>query len=146
MATPFYIDGATGGVRIGDTVLLAPHQPKASVEGQIADLLSGSRDHDNGYEWAHLTGLTFGDLPADLSLCFHDGCFEQAAWSVQLPNAVTEGGWPTRSAIDDEVSFVRNTLTKVMGLHTGRTPWGEIWSNFDAKGFLASSGLRYLPA
>ncbi len=69
-----------------------------------------------------------------------------ASWSVQLPNAPMDGGWPTREAIDAEVSFVRDVLANEMSLRTGVTPWGAVWSCFDPKGFLASNGLRYRPA
>jgi hypothetical protein len=57
-----------------------------------------------------------------------------------------EGGWPTREAIDRELSFIRETLVRDMNIHTGQMPWGEVWSSFDAKGFMAANGLRYRPA
>lgn len=143
MTAAFSIDPATGAVRIGDAGLLAPNQSKDSVEPAVARFLTQSRDLGNGYEWLTLGGLTFGGQPATLSLCFHDHRFEQASWSVQPPDAPMEGGWPTREAIDAELSFVRKVLTQDMGLHVGKTAWGEVWSRFDARGFLAGNGLRY---
>ncbi len=63
-----------------------------------------------------------------------------------LPNAPAEGGWPTREAIDEEGAFVRRTLAKE-GLSLGDSAtafaWGEVWSGFGPKGFLAGNGVRY---
>ena len=148
MGTQLTIDAQTGSLSVGG-VRLQPLQSKSEVEGQTALLVKGSRDHGNGYEWLFLGGLTFGGQPASVDLCFHDGRLEQASWSVQLPDAPMEGGWPTREAIDKEVAFVRGTLAQY-GLNIGDNPkkfsWGEAWSSFDAKGFLASNGLRYRAA
>ena len=140
MEPAIFIDRATGAIRIGDLALLTPNAAKASVEPQIAGLLAGSRDHGNGYEWLNLRGLTFGGEAASLSLCFRDGLLSEASWSVALGE---EGGWPTKKAIDREVSFMRNALAKDMGIKPGRLPWGEVWCLFDARGDTASSGLRY---
>jgi hypothetical protein len=141
MATEFSIDADTGNLRLG-LVVLTPRQSRASVEPQVAGFRVGSNDHGNGYAWLHLGGLTFGGPPAFLSLCFHNRRLTEASWAVQLAGATAEGGWPTREAIDDELAFVREAL-KTMGLRTGRTTWGEVWSTFDPKGFLAANGLRY---
>jgi hypothetical protein len=147
MATSISIDPTTGSICIGGDVRLMSNDPKAAVEPQLADWLNGSRNHGNGYEWLYLSGLNFGGHPASLSLCFHEDRLVQAAWGVQLPDAPNEGGWPTREAIDDELRFVQAILTKDMGftagLGRGQYPWGEIWSDFDDKGFLASNGVRY---
>jgi len=143
MAAELWINRDTGEIRIGDLVSLQPNQIKGSIEPLMADLLEGSRDHGNGFEWLDLRRLTFGGQPAALSICFHDGRLEQASWSVQLPDAPTEGGWPTREAIDRELSFVRETLARDMNIHAGHMPWGEVWSSFDEKGFMAANGLRY---
>ena len=56
---------------------------------------------------------------------------------------VFDSGWPTRNEIDAEVAFVRRTLADDMGIRIGPFPWGEVWSSFDAKSFMAASGLRY---
>jgi hypothetical protein len=143
MPASFSIDRETGSIRIGDTVVFKPGEQKVKVESQVRDLVDGFQDHGNGFEWLTLHRLTFGGRPAHLSLCFHDNLLEQASWSVHLPDAETDGGWPTREAIDAEVAFVLRTLTDEMGIHAGLFPWGEIWSSFDAKGFIAANGLRY---
>lgn len=148
METQITIDPQTGTLGVGG-VRLQPSQSKSEVEPQIAELVKGSRDHGNGYEWLYLDGLTFGGQPSSLGLCFHDGRLEQASWSVQLPGAPMEGGWPTREAIDDEITFVRDILTN-QGLNVAKNPgkfsWGEAWSSFDAKGFIAHNGVRYRPS
>ena len=137
------IDPSSGTIRIGDAIRLESHETRASVESKVADLANGARDHGNGYAWLYLGGLTFGSQPAGMGLCFHDDRLEQIDWNVRLPDAPMEGGWPTREAIDDELSFVRSVMVNEMGLTIGQTTWGEVWSAFDAKGFLASNGLRY---
>lgn len=144
-ARPFSIDAATGAIRIADAVLLEPHQAMAAIEPAIADRIAGSRNMGNSYAWLNLQGLTFGGQPAGLALCFHNERLDQASWNVDIPGAALEGGWPTREAIDAEILFVRGVLTAEMGLRPGKTLWGEIWSDFDAKGFMASNGLRYRP-
>jgi len=143
MASSFSIDRQTGSIRIGDTVLLKSGEPRATAELQVSDLIDGSRNHGNGFDWLNLRGLTFGGRPARLSLCFHDSLLEQASWSVRLPDAGTDGDWPTQEAIDAEVAFVHRTLVHDMGIQVGQFPWGEVWSSFDAKGFMAANGLRY---
>lgn len=143
MAIEFSIDRDTGSIRIGDIALLGPDARQATVQQQVDDLIVGSRDYGNGYEWLERGALTFGGRPAYLSLCFQNDALEQASWSVQLPDAATEGGWPTREAIDAEIAFVRRTLATEMGICAGHLPWGEVWSNFDTKGFMAANGLRY---
>lgn len=143
MTTAFSIDRDTGSIRIGDTMLLKPDAQKATIDPQIGDLVAGSRDHGNGYEWLDLGELTFGGRPAHLSLCFHRGVLDQATWSVRLPDVALEGGWPTRDAIDAEIAFVRHTLAVEMGINAGHLVWGEVWSSFDPKGFMAANGLRY---
>lgn len=148
MRTQVTIDPQTGSLGVGN-FRIEPLQSKSEVEPQIAPLVEGTRDHGNGYEWLYLGGLTFGGQPALVGLCFHDGRLEQASWDVQLPDASMEGGWPTRDAIDKEVAFVRGILAgDGMDVRQGAAefPWGEIWSGFDAKGFLASNGLRYRTA
>ena len=143
MVAPIFIDRATGNIQIGDLALLKPNDAKASVEPQIATLLAGSRDHGNGYEWLDLLGLTFGGEVAALSLCFHDARLCQASWGVQLPGVPMEGGWPSKKEIDDEISFVRKILAKEMGIKPGKMAWGDVWCQFDSRGYIASNGLRY---
>lgn len=143
MAVKLSISSDSGNINIGGDIVLLPMQSKSEIEPRVADMVIGARKHRNGFEWLDLGGLTFGGSPAVLSLCFHDLRLVEAGWSVQLPDAVYEGGWPTRASIDAEISFVQATLINVMGLPTGRAKWGDIWSSFDPKGFLASNGLRY---
>jgi hypothetical protein len=143
MAAPdFSIDPHTGNMLIGHDVRLTPKQDKASVEPLVARFFARSWDHGNGYEWLFLQDLSFGGRPTGLALCFHDGLLGEASWNVDLPDANADS-WPTREEIDEEIAFVRKTL-KDMGLATGHTRWGEVWSAFDPKGDLAANGIRYL--
>jgi hypothetical protein len=143
MMTSFTIDPSTGAIHIGDAIVLEPRQRRAAIEAEVSAWLAHSNDMGNGYAWLHLRGLRFGGHEAGLALCFHDGRLEQASWNVDLPGATLEDGWPTQAAIDDEIAFVRRVLTDDMGLPPGETSWGEVWSAFDAKGCIASNGLRY---
>jgi hypothetical protein len=146
MSPPFSIDRQTGSILIGETIFLEPAEHKDSVRPKVRHLVDGSQDHGNGFEWLYLHQVTFGGHPARLSLCFHDDLLEQASWSVQLPHAENVGGWPTLKAIDAEVEFVLRTLRDQMDIHPGRFSWGEVWSSFDARGFMAANGLRYRPS
>ncbi len=141
------IEQQTGDICLGGQIRLKAGQPKSIVEPMVGEWLAGSRDFGNGYEWLHLRHLSFGGEPAGLGLCFHDGFLEQVSWSVNLPNAPMEADWPTKEAIDDELSFVRDELARQLHLIPGQTEvtfdWGKVWSVFDAKGFLASNGVRY---
>jgi hypothetical protein len=143
MVPALSIDRGTGSIRIGDAVWLEPNEARASIEPRVVTLLAGSRNLGNGYEWIDLRGLAFGGQPAALSVCFQGGRLQQAAWSVQLPDAPMEGGWPTRDAIESELTFVQEILAREMAIYPGPMPWGELWTNFDAKGFMAANGLRY---
>lgn len=140
------IDPASGSLRIsGLTALISAGQTKADIEPLLAPFARGGRDHGNGYAWLDFGGLSFGGYPSGLSLCFFEDRLVEARWGVSLPDAPMEGGWPTRQAIDDEVRFVQRILTEQLG----RSPdaasfgWGQVWSMFDAKGFLAAHGIRY---
>jgi len=113
----------------------------------FAQFYRTSVNHGNGYEWLAFQGVSFGGHPCGFSLGFNNGLLEQVHWSVALPNAKMERGWPMREAIDAEVNFVRMALTKIFSrsFSSGqeRFPWGSVWCFFDAKGFQASSGVRY---
>ena len=143
MLTPFAIAPKTGDILLGGIISLEPKQAKDLIEPKVLDLLGSSRDHGNGYEWLALQKLSFGGQPAGLSLCFYNGQLQQATWSIQLPGARVEDNWPTQEAIEAEVTFVKKTLSEEMGLFVGQQAWGEIWSVFDQKGFIASNGLKY---
>jgi hypothetical protein len=138
----FSISPQTGDLHLGDDIALKPHDARQSVEPAIAHWLRKSRDMGNGYVWLNLGDL-FSGQPAALALCFKGDRLTEASWSVQLPGAPVEDGWPTREAIDAEVAFVRSALAKEMGLASERQSWGSVWSAFDPKGFMASHGLRY---
>lgn len=146
MAAAFTIDPGTGTIRIADAVALRPGHARSELGPLITDRLDGARDHGNGHEWLRLADLTFGGRPASLALGFGAGRLERVSWSIRPAGATSEGGWPTRAAIDAEVAFVRDTLSRRMGVRLGRTSWGEIWSRFDGRAFAASNGLRYHPA
>lgn len=142
MAAAISIDPGNGAIRLGDAALLGPHLHRSAIAGQVTEFLETSRDHGNGFAWLNLRELTFGGQAAALSLGFHHELFVSATWSVELPNTAADGGPPSRKAIDEEVAFVRSVL-KDMGLRIGRNAWGEVWSSFDARSFMAASGLRY---
>ena len=54
---------------------------------------------------------------------------------------------PSKAAIEAELAFIRKELSsqlkKPIGERESKFPWGTAWSMFDAKGFQASSGIRY---
>jgi hypothetical protein len=137
------IDRDSGGILLDGALEIEPGARSIDVERRVRDLIVRSRDHGNGYRWLDLDGLSLGGRPAWLSLGFHHAVLEQVDWSVSLVGAASEGGWPTRDAIDAEIAFVRVTLTEDMGIVPGTQPWGEVWSHFDPKGFQAANGLRY---
>ncbi len=116
-------------------------QEKSNIEALASQWLGGSRDLQNGYEWLKLRDLTFGKQLAGLSLCLHERKLVSAHWGVSLPGAVTEEGWPTRQAINQEIKFVRRILVAMFQteLTDGGLvfPWGTVWSRF------ASHGVSY---
>ena len=143
-SAPFSIDPSTGAIRIGEQVELEAGQRQARIEPQIAPWRKGSRDFGNGYAWLDLEQLSFASHPAWLSLCFRHGRLAEASWSVALPGQ--SAGWPSREEIDAELALVRDALARMFGLPPAEEftlPWGEAWSLFDPKGYLAANGLRY---
>jgi hypothetical protein len=148
MAPALSISPRTGALAISDpAVLLTPGLSKAEAQRLLRPYASDGLDHRNGYEWLNFQGLTFGGRPCFLSLCFFQGRLREASWSAGLPEAETEGGWPSRAEIDEEVSFVRGELARQLGraipANGARFRWGEVWSLFDLKGSQAANGLRY---
>jgi hypothetical protein len=113
----------------------------------LGTLLAGVTDHGNGYKWLRCRGLTLFDRPCGLAICFHREALTELHFGVALPDAVLEGGWPTRSTIDKEVAFMRAQLGTVFSRSFSKGEeafdWGVVWSCFDPKGFSASTGLRY---
>lgn len=121
---------------------------KADAEAQMAEFFKGTHDHGNGYSWSSFSGFDFGGMPCSLSVGFHEGRLNMVLLGVDLPGADQEEGWPTQKAIDNEVAFVRRVLHKQLGRNFGNHavsfPWGEAWSRFDPKGFMASAGVSYV--
>ncbi len=137
-----------GLVSIGEGFTLFAGINRERVETGLSNYYRRSIDHRNGYEWLSFGGLKLFEQECGLSTCFYNGRLREIHWSVSLPDAVIENGWPTREAIDQEVSFMRNALgnifTRTFASGTEQFDWGVVWSTFDNKGFLASSGLRYV--
>ena len=147
MTSPMSIDPKTGAILIGDTVRLTPYQSISSIQPLVVPWLTQAEDHSNGHETLSLRDLEFGGHPAGLGLSFHKGHLAGAQWSVMLPDALMESGWPTREAIDAEVAFMRIALAKAMGKSQPQQRiirrWGELSSVFDERAFIALSRLRY---
>jgi len=120
---------------------------KAQAEARMAEFFKGTHDHGNGYAWSSFSGFDFGGMPCWLSVGFHEGLLNMVLMGVGLPGAQEEDGWPTQKTIDNEIAFVRRVLHQQLGRNFGNHsvsfPWGEAWSRFDPKGFMASAGLSY---
>lgn len=139
---------ADGSVRIaGCPLVLAKGLAKAVAAEQLSQFYRSHIDHRNGYEWLFFQGVSFGAYPCGFALCFHRGHFTEMHFGVALPGAKLEGDWPTREAIDQEISFVRGELTRQLAppFQSGleHFSWGRVWSQFDEKGGKATAGLRY---
>lgn len=137
-----------GSVRIaGCSLVLAKGLARGVAAEQLSRFYRSKIDHRNGYEWLYFQGVSFGTQPCGFALCFHHGHLTETHFGVSLPDAKLEGGWPTREAIDQEISFVRGEL----GRQLARTfqsglehfSWGLVWSLYDEKGGQATAGLRY---
>ncbi|MCO7461299.1 MULTISPECIES: hypothetical protein [Stenotrophomonas] len=149
-AVPMILDATDGSLRLGNLpALICPTLSLDEARVAFAALVSGERDVGTGYHWLSLHRLSLGGAPAGISLCFHGQRLDMVTMSVDLPGATLEDGWPTQAAIDAEVAFMRRTLGAALGckLSGGHAHfnWGEAWARFDPKGFMASSGIRYLP-
>jgi hypothetical protein len=147
MAHELLIDPATGALELTGLARLGAGSRKAEAEAALAPLAKGERDFGNGYSWLYAAGLALGGAPASLGLCYFEGRLTMATWSVDLPDAPAEGGWPTREAIDAEVDFVLGELRRQLGRGFARDEesfaWGWAYSSYDPRGDTASSGLRY---
>ena len=142
------INAEDGTMQIeGCTTVIRAGLSSGDVLSALLQFHQRNIDHKNGYTWFSFHGLSFGGQPCGISMCFHFDRLTEGHWGVSLPYAEQEGGWPTRKAIDEEIEFVREVLSKALfgSFSSGkeRFTWGEVWSMFDPKGFLASSGLRY---
>jgi hypothetical protein len=140
------IDPINGSVCIhGCTLVIAADLPKATAAAGLSQFYHRNTDHKNGYEWLMFRGVTFGGQPAGFSLCFYLSKLTEVSFGASLPNAKSEGGWPTREAIDEEVAFVheelRCQLMRPFQSGPERFPWGVAWAEFDAKGFTPARGF-----
>ncbi|WP_093999865.1 hypothetical protein [Stenotrophomonas sp. CC120222-04] len=147
---PMLLDATDGSIQLGSLpTLIGPSLSRDEASVAFATLVRGQRDVGTGYHWLSLHLLSLGGAPAGISLCFHGQQLDMVTMGVSLPGAALEDGWPTQSAIDAEVAFMRRTLATALGRKlTGghaRFDWGEAWARFDPKGFMASSGIRYAP-
>ena len=140
------IDPESGCLRIAGLAPIGAGAAMSDVANALAQRAACARDHGNGYAWLYFKDLSFGGRPCHLGLCFLDGRLVEASWSVTLPDSAP-GEWPTREEIDEEIAFVRAVLGELLGRPVSnghwRFGWGEIWSEFDPKGFSAAHGLRY---
>lgn len=120
---------------------------REAASSALVSLYCSILDYGNGYEWLSFQGVTFGGHPCGFALCFFQGSMTALHFSVMLPDAKIESGWPTKGAIDDEIAFARKELSAQLRskiADCGSTfSWGVAWSAFDPKGFQASSGVRY---
>jgi hypothetical protein len=143
------IDRDTGSLAIGPDIILHAGDSRRVVTKALTPFVRRERDMGTGYVWLDINDLLFGDQPCAASLCFCNNRLRLVNWFVSLPGAETEGGWPTREAIDNEIAFVRAVIQRQLNadLHFGETifPWGKIWSRFDPIGFMADNSLLYTP-
>jgi hypothetical protein len=120
---------------------------KEAVRNALAALFRHEQAMGNGFEWLTFHNVTFGKQPCGFAACFKQGALTEVHFSVSLPTAKLEGGWPTREAIEEELAFVRSQLNAQLGTEPNDTstafPWGTVWSMFDPKGFQANSGVRF---
>lgn len=139
------IDPQTGAIRLGDRDTLTPWERISAIAPRVADLVRHRHDVGTGYEWLYLHKLSLGGHPAHLSLCFEHHRLEMANFGVSLPGA--REGWPGAPEIEAEITFVRQILSEMVGLDPLKSslalPWGSVWSDYDPKADIASSGLRY---
>lgn len=134
-----HIDGCNFVVRNGLT--------EADVKLQLHEFLRSESNHQNGYAWQMCRGFSLERESAGLALCFHLDRLIAVHVGVTLPGIRLEGGWPTKAAIDQEVAFLRTSLGRQLARSFQGSQeefsWGTAWVLFDAKGFLASAGIRY---
>jgi hypothetical protein len=148
MAPSFTLNPSDGSARVaGFPLVLRKGLFRGEVASALSPLFRTANDFGNGYEWLSFHNVTFGGHPCGFALCFQRGQLTEVHFSVILPNAEMQDGWPTRQAIEAELAFVRKELHSQLGTEVGehatRFPWGTVWSMFDPKAFQARSGLRY---
>lgn len=148
MPPDLLINAEDGSVSLSEaSLILTKGITRANAAAALSKFYRSNLDHGNGYEWLMFHKVNFGGQPCGFALCFHQGLLTEIRIGVSLPNAVTEGGWPTKDAIDKEIAFAKaelgRQLSRPFNSDYESFPWGEVWSQFDPKGFQASAGLRY---
>lgn len=144
------LNATDGSIQLGNLpTLIGAALSRDQARIAFATLMHGERDVGTGYHWLSLHQLSLGGAPAGISLCFQGQQLDMVTMGVDLPGAALQDGWPTQAAIDAEVAFMKRALgaalgRKLAGGHA-RFDWGDAWARFDPKGFMASSGLRYVP-
>lgn len=145
MTPSLAFDPADGCATIsGLPIRLGKDLPRNEAMSALASLLRRSRDHGNGNAWLSFHNVTFGNRPCVFALLFRQGSLAEIHFNVVLREMETA---PSKAAIDAELAFVRKELSAQLQARIGereaKFPWGSAWSMFDAKGFQASSGIRY---
>lgn len=127
-------------------MVIDPATGAIGFEG-MGDVLKGGMDRVLALDALEGLEASFGGQPVHLLPYFSYGELTEVHFSVALPNAPMEEGWPTKAAIDAEIAFVRKELERQLGqsLSGGQAKfaWGGVWSLFDSKGFQAVAGVRW---
>jgi hypothetical protein len=115
------------------------------VKEKFAELICEEDDMRTGYIWLNLKSLSFGQLPAYLSISFHHGKLNMVMIGITLPDDEYELNWPTEASIRRRVEFMRKELERQLScpLDKQNFSWGYAWANFDEKGFMASAGINF---
>jgi hypothetical protein len=123
----------------GFPIVLGMGKSRSEVATALSPLFRMAQDYGNGNEWLSFKGVTFGSQPCGFALLFRHGLLAEIHFSVMLPDAEMESGWPTKAAIEELSSQLRASI----GERQSEFSWGVVWSAFDPRGFQASSGVRY---
>lgn len=134
-----------GSVGVGSVVL----QSGMSLQVVRQSLQAHPQSEDdlrNGYLWLSIGRVALGGCPAGLGLCFHREKLETVTFGVSLPDDQLFENWPTEETSRRQVKFMQQELARQLGRPFrghARFRWGNVWANFDVKGFMASAGLTY---
>jgi hypothetical protein len=142
------LSAATGAITVeGVDMALSSGVRLDAVQSALANFYCRSVDHNNGYKWLSFGGLSFAGRPCSISACFKHERLTEVHWGVSASDA-KEANWPSREDIEEEVTFVRSVLSKSLArsFSSGSESfsWGRVWSVFDPKGFIASTGVQYV--
>ncbi len=137
-----YIDPKDGKIQIGENVTISAEMLLSDSLNSLARFTTSKRDMRTGYIWLDVKELTFGGVPAALSLCFFDGRLQAVGWGMRMEGVPADGNWPSRAESDAEVAFITSELQR-QGHSLGMTPWGKIYAGYDEKSGCAQSGLRF---